>query len=143
MNRSDQRLDRSIWGDVIATLLSLYLGAVIGTIVDEDRAGFYAVGGVLIWPLIQFARRRVARKDIDVARKDDVALIIYAVGGVLTGGITFVGCWIYAIATFGWFLGLGLGWIPSLFIAYLVGFLWPLIAVVIGVALALAYSGRF
>lgn len=32
----------------------------------------------------------------------------------------FFGCWIYSIAAFGWFLGLGLGWLPSYFIALIV-----------------------
>jgi hypothetical protein len=49
----------------------------------------------------------------------------------IVGFCTFWGCWIYAIATYGWFLGLGVGWIPSLFIAYifglLAGVLWPLL----------------
>jgi hypothetical protein len=31
--------------------------------------------------------------------------------------VTFFGCWAYAIAEYGWFLGLALGWIPSLIIA--------------------------
>ena len=56
----------------------------------------------------------------------------------LVAAITFVICWIYAIAAYGWFLGLGLGWLPSIFIALIAGFLWRLIllALLIGAAVA-------
>ena len=46
----------------------------------------------------------------------------------LLGILTFFGCWIYAVATYGWFLGLSLGWIPSIIIAGIVMLLSPLIA---------------
>lgn len=52
----------------------------------------------------------------------------YRVGAWITGVITFFGSWIYAMASYGFFLGVGLGWIPSLVIAFLAALLWPLIA---------------
>jgi len=63
----------------------------------------------------------------------------YAVGagivGVLVGIVTFFGCWIYAIDTYGWFLGLAFGWIPSAIIAFIVGALagalWPLLLIAV------------
>ena len=39
----------------------------------------------------------------------------------VTGLITFFACWIYAIASWGFLLGLGLGWIPSFFVAVIIG----------------------
>ena len=39
---------------------------------------------------------------------------------------TFLGCWGYAIALWGWFVGLGLGWIPALVISGIVAFFFPL-----------------
>lgn len=51
----------------------------------------------------------------------------YALGGFLTGGVVFLGCWIYAIATWGWFLGIAFGWIPAAIIGVIAGFLWPLL----------------
>lgn len=48
----------------------------------------------------------------------------------LFGVPTFLACWAYAIATYGWFLGGGLGWLPALCIAGLVGILWPLVLLV-------------
>jgi hypothetical protein len=35
-------------------------------------------------------------------------------------GIAAAGEGVYALATYGWFMGLGLGWIPSIFIAVLI-----------------------
>lgn len=55
----------------------------------------------------------------------------YGIGFNITAVITFIGCWIYAIASWGFLLGVGLGWIPSLFIAAIAGFVWPLIALVL------------
>ena len=51
---------------------------------------------------------------------------------------TFVGCWIYAVATWGWFIGLGLGWIPGLVIAYIVASLFPLAFFLAFIALCIA-----
>jgi len=55
----------------------------------------------------------------------------------LIGVIVFFGCWVYAIMTYGWFLGLALGWIPSIFIAGIAILLSPLI----GVALIIGLIG--
>lgn len=52
----------------------------------------------------------------------------YSIGFGITAFITFVGSWIYCIATYGFLLGVGLGWLPSLIVAYIAGLLWPLIA---------------
>lgn len=52
----------------------------------------------------------------------------YGTGFVITAVITFVCSWIYCIATYGFLLGLGLGWLPSMIVAFIGGLLWPLIA---------------
>lgn len=56
---------------------------------------------------------------------------IYQVGFFITGIIAFFACWIYAFVSWGLLLGLGLGWIPSIFVAIIVGAIWPLIALVL------------
>ena len=61
----------------------------------------------------------------------------YWIGFFITSVITFIICWIYAIASWGFLLGVGLGWIPSLFIAIIAGFIWPLIALVLVVGLCI------
>lgn len=52
------------------------------------------------------------------------------VGG-LVGLVVFVGSWIYCISTYGFLLGVGLGWLPSAICAVIAGglarFLWPLL----------------
>ena len=40
--------------------------------------------------------------------------------------VTFLGCWGYSVALWGWFIGLGLGWIPALVISGIVAWLFPL-----------------
>jgi hypothetical protein len=56
---------------------------------------------------------------------------IYYTGRTITGIITFIVSYIYCIASYGFLFGLGLGWIPSLIVAFIAGFLWPLIAIVL------------
>lgn len=66
----------------------------------------------------------------------------YQAGVVIVGGLTaivvFVGAWIYCISEYGFLLGVGLGWLPAVITAIivgaLVGFLWPLIALGIGIS---------
>lgn len=57
----------------------------------------------------------------------------YWIGYCITWIITFIGCYIYAIATYGFLLGVGLGWLPSAIVATIVSFFWPLI--VVGIAI--------
>ena len=51
----------------------------------------------------------------------------YRVIGISVGIIAFFGSWIYAATQWGFLLGFGLGWIPSLFIGAILGFTWPII----------------
>jgi len=63
----------------------------------------------------------------------------YRLGYGITAFITFIGSWIYCIYEYGYLLGVGLGWLPSLIVAAIVGALWPLIllAIIIIVLIAL------
>lgn len=49
----------------------------------------------------------------------------YSLIGTIIGGLAFLAAWGYAIATYGFFLGVGLGWIPAIAIGGVTGFLWP------------------
>ena len=66
---------------------------------------------------------------------------IYVAGLFWVGMITFVACWIYAIAKYGWFLGIGLGWFPSLVIARIAAWLWPL-TIIGGVILLIFFAAH-
>lgn len=59
--------------------------------------------------------------------------IIGSILGYITAFLTFVGCWIYCAATYGFLLGFGLGWLPSAIAAVMAGgavaLLWGPIAV--------------
>jgi hypothetical protein len=52
---------------------------------------------------------------------------LYVIGGYITFGLVFLGSWIYCIATYGYLLGVGLGWLPSAIVGALAAALWPLI----------------
>ena len=66
---------------------------------------------------------------------------IYPVGAYITGLITFVVTWIYCIATYGFLFGFGLGWLPSIILAYILGLLWPLILIgLIGIVLLFLFN---
>ena len=53
----------------------------------------------------------------------------------------FAGGWIYAISEYGWFLGLGLGWLPAFFIAVIAWFLFYIVVVVAVVILLVVMEG--
>jgi hypothetical protein len=61
--------------------------------------------------------------------------------GAVAGVITFIGAYIYCIATYGFLFGLGLGWLPSIILAGIIGwavvFLWGP-AIVLGLLFGLA-----
>lgn len=62
---------------------------------------------------------------------------VYRIGFAVTAFIVFIGSWIYCIANYGFLLGLGLGWLPSMIVAVIAGAIWPLIALVIGLGIAI------
>ena len=51
----------------------------------------------------------------------------YVVGAWTTGIIVFIGVWIYAIASWGFLIGIALGWFPAAIAGVIAGLLWPLI----------------
>jgi hypothetical protein len=55
------------------------------------------------------------------------------------GVLTFVSTYIYCIATYGFLFGVGLGWLPAIICALVIGFAWPVI-VVLGAIVALGYA---
>ena len=58
--------------------------------------------------------------------------------GLLVGLVSFVVLWSYCVTTYGFWLGVGLGWLPSLIGAFLCGgltvILWPIVLLVLAVA---------
>ena len=52
-------------------------------------------------------------------------------GMSIFGIIVFFIGWIYAISEFGFFIGVGIGWIPALFIAYILDFIFIVSAYVL------------
>jgi hypothetical protein len=64
----------------------------------------------------------------------------YGIGFAITAVITFIVSWIYCIATYGFLLGVGLGWLPSLIVAVIAGVLWPLILLAIIIILFVIFK---
>lgn len=56
---------------------------------------------------------------------------------LVVGPITFIIGWVYAISEFGFFLGVGMGWIPALFIGYFAALLTKLIMMAFVLAFAM------
>lgn len=56
---------------------------------------------------------------------------------LVVGPITFIIGWVYAISEFGFFLGVGIGWIPALFIGYFAAILTKSIMLILVIAFAL------
>jgi hypothetical protein len=73
-------------------------------------------------------------------RKVDYYLGIGAGLGGFIGFVTLIGAYIYCIATYGFILGFGLGWIPSVIAAIVVSqvvrFLWGPILILVLVVIA-------
>ena len=53
--------------------------------------------------------------------------------GVFIAFIVFVVSWIYCINTYGYLLGVGLGWLPSMIVAFLAFYLWLPILIIIAI----------
>lgn len=71
---------------------------------------------------------------------EDAMGCLWAAFAFLVGGATFIGCWWYAISTYGWFLGLAFGWFPSAIIAAITVVLSPLLilgAIIVGLYILL------
>jgi hypothetical protein len=54
---------------------------------------------------------------------------VYSARAAVIGGLSFVISWLYCIATYGFLLGFGLGWLPSMMLAFIRGALWPLVVI--------------
>lgn len=63
----------------------------------------------------------------------------YQIGFAITACIVFIGSWIYCIIEYGFLLGVGFGWVPSIIVAVIAGALWPLIIWGIAVLVLLAF----
>jgi hypothetical protein len=66
---------------------------------------------------------------------DDDSVNGYWIGYKVCWAFVFLGCWIYCITSYGFLLGVSVGWVPSAIAATVLSLLWPLI--LIGVAVLL------
>lgn len=75
---------------------------------------------------------------------EEDALDDHEKGFYIVGGIVFLLAWLYAVVTYGLFLGLGLGWLPALVIGFIAGILWPFILLLLlGLAAYAFYVSQY
>ena len=74
-------------------------------------------------------------------RQIDDEMELYRGGVKVVGWPVFVLAWLYAVTQYGFFLGVGLGWIPAAVIGLVVGALWPVLLIAVPVLFALAGRG--
>lgn len=67
---------------------------------------------------------------------------IYIVGAYITGFVTFIAVWIYAIISWGFLIGVAIGWLPAAITAFFAGLLWPIVAVIITIGIFYIYYLR-
>ena len=63
--------------------------------------------------------------------KQNFATDAYTIGAWLTGVLVFLGCWLYCVAEYGFFVGVCAGWIPSAIVGVVAGLLWPLVVLLV------------
>lgn len=51
----------------------------------------------------------------------------YYLGAWIVGLLTFAGTWVWAISKYGFLIGVGLAWFPSLIVGVIAGAAWPLV----------------
>ncbi|GAB1534981.1 hypothetical protein ADMFC3_06120 [Geovibrio sp. ADMFC3] len=65
---------------------------------------------------------------------------LYRFGLYLTWGVVFVIAYVYCVKNYGLLLGGGIGWLPSVIVAYVAGLIWP---AVIAFAAFMVISGGY
>ena len=64
----------------------------------------------------------------------------YWLGYKISWVLIFIGSWIYCIASYGFLLGVGLGWLPSLIVAFIGAFLWQIALGILFLGIVLLFS---
>ncbi len=59
--------------------------------------------------------------------------VIYGVPAVFVGFVVFIGVWLYAVSSWGFLIGVAIGWFPALIAAVIAGYLWPLVLIFGGI----------
>lgn len=52
---------------------------------------------------------------------------VYWIGYRISFVLIFLGSWMYCIYSYGFLVGVGLGWLPSAIAAVLLAFFWPVV----------------
>ncbi len=71
------------------------------------------------------------KKPILLYNKGNMEGSKYMIGVWIVGVLSFIAIWIYSFASWGFLFGLMFGWIPALIGGTILGFLWPLVVLVV------------
>jgi len=63
----------------------------------------------------------------------------YKMGAWIVGVGSFFAIWIYAFVSWGFLIGLAIGWLPALIGGAILGFLWPLALLIVAGGLLFLY----
>jgi hypothetical protein len=67
----------------------------------------------------------------------------YKVGAAITWFLIFIPTWIWCIYSYGFLLGVGLGWLPSAIVATILCWLWPLyVLAIVGIIAVIFFNGK-
>ena len=143
--------DRKRW--LNTTIVLIFTTATVAAMWSADwllSGVFFALFGIVIAFLIFKKKTEIVLTEAGLQAKKEAEAYaqarsqqaegdffsqVYQIGFVLTWMLTFFGSWIYCAVSYGYLLGVGLGWLPSLFVATLAAIFWPLIAAAIAVLL--------
>ena len=110
----------------------------------SEAAAWVLLAGVFLlygWMLTRRPKNEPVKVSVSHKEDDGFSEAIYPVGAFITGFITFLVSWVYCTAMYGFLFGFGLGWLPSIILAYIVGFLWPLVVPILLLFLLLLALG--
>ncbi len=69
--------------------------------------------------------------------EDEWYSFAYLVVAWIIGVITFFAIWVYSFISWGFLIGLAIGWLPALIGGFIIGIIWPAVLLVIVAAVLL------
>lgn len=127
---------RSAWILAGVSAVPVFLFAISG--MPWGAAAFAFLGGITIVVTLRTKTESTADEAVLEARRAEESrkrregaasdARWFAIIAGVVWVVTFFGCWIYCVATYGFLIGILIGWLPSAIAATVAALLWPVIA---------------